>query len=85
MSTGKKYLCPINTNKNMECTQKAIKLLEHDISLNTGTICLNKFSRFVHLYVPVYPEMIQHIVQNCMSKQIFLKMQFLCASGYIFI
>lgn len=66
--------------------QKAIKLLEHTISLSTRTIHLNMFSRITPLYISVYSEMTQHVVQNCTSKQIFLKMQLLfCASGYIFI
>lgn len=60
-------LCPINTNKSMDCAQKAVKLLEHEISLNMGTICSNKFSRIVHLYAPVYSEMIQFRIA-CLSR-----------------
>lgn len=66
--------------------RKAIKLLEHTISLNTGAIHFNMFARIAPLYVPVYSEMTQHVVQNCTSKQVFFKTQlFFCASGYIFI
>jgi len=63
----KNILWPINTNKSMDYAQKAIKLLEHEISLNMGTICLNKFSRIVHLYAPVYSEMIQFRIA-CLSR-----------------
>lgn len=66
--------------------RKAVKLLEHTSSLNTGTANLNGFSRVTPLYVSVYSVMTQHIVQTCNSKQLFLKIQLLfCASGYIFI